>query len=121
MALIVGFALVILSLAVVVFPFAAARSNRRQTDQKGDTSDPRIDTPELEEIYAAIETLRLEHQLGNVPRNLYEEQLEAYRLQAARVLRQIDEAGSDDPGILLEQEILRARSNLPNPESRPDE
>jgi len=42
---------------------------------------------ELESVYQAIRTLQLEHQLGRVPDSSYQDQLDAYRLEAAEILR----------------------------------
>ena len=56
----------------------------------GDTTsevDAGLAEDELAEIYRAINTLRLERQLGNIPEGLYREQLNGYRLRAAQVLR----------------------------------
>lgn len=123
MALIVGVALALLSLAVVVYPFAIARRNSRQSRQGDGQPDNQYDSQaaqaNLEEIYAAIETLRLEHQLGNIPQGLYQEQMKGYRLDAARVLRrqvQMSRTENSDPDFLLEQEILAARSSIQDPD-----
>ena len=115
MALLVGVSLVLLSLAVVLYPFVTSRRNSRQPPQEDGRPDSQVIQANLEEIYAAIETLRLEHQLGNIPQALYQEQLLGYRLEAAEVLRhkgQMSQAWSNDPDFLLEQEILAARSAL---------
>ena len=116
LALIVGVALALLSLAVVLYPFMMSRRNSRQRQQGDGQSEIQAN---LEEIYAAIETLRLEHQLGNIPQALYQEQLLGYRLAAAEMLRQkgqMSQAGSNDLESLLEQEILAARSALQVPD-----
>ena len=124
MALIVGvaLALALLSLAVVVYPFAMARRGSRQSHQGNveteNRSENRAAQADLEEIYASIETLRLEHQLGNIPLGLYQEQLKAYRLDAARALRRKSQAENSDPDFLLEQEILAVRSALQEPDGR---
>lgn len=100
-------------MAVLIYPFATARRNSRQVQ----SGDGRLDTQaHLEEIYAAIETLRLEHQLGNIPQDLYQEQLNGYRLEAAKALRLKSQMGSSDLDILLEQEILAVRTSLEVPD-----
>lgn len=110
--MIVGVSLALLSLAVIMYPFVTSRrkfSNPQHGNGRPDTQAM------LEEIYAAIETLMLEHQLGNIPQALYQEQLLGYRLEAAEVLRQqgqMSQAEGTGPEILLEQEILAARSAL---------
>ena len=119
--LIVGISLALLSLAVVIYPFLASRRNSRGPRQSNGQPETQAI---LEEIYAAIETLMLEHQLGNIPQALYQEQLLGYRLDAAAVLRQRSRAEGNDPDFLLEQEILAARSALQDPDEpgpvRPD-
>jgi len=67
------------------------------------------DDPALGDIFDAIRTLELEHQLGRMPQEEFEAQFQSYRLQAATVLRDQLEAGRGDPAWVLEQEILLAR------------
>ena len=67
------------------------------------------DDPALGDIFDAIRTLELEHQLGRMPQDVFQAQYQAYRIQAATVLRDQLEAGLGDPAWLLEQEILLAR------------
>lgn len=118
LVLIVGVALALLSLAVVIYPFVTSRRNSRHPQQGNGRQESQGSQAILEEIYASIETLMLEHQLGNIPQALYQEQLLGYRLDAAEVLRQrgeMSQAGSNDPDFLLEQEILAARSAMQEP------
>jgi len=78
-------------------------------------------------VYQAIRTLQLEHQLGRVPDSSYEEQLDAYRLEAAEILRSraLAQESNQDPDLsgeseeaALEREILLARARLaPSPTS----
>jgi hypothetical protein len=112
MAIIIGAVLAILSIAVVVYPFLKSRQETR-TDAAPATGDP--EGPELEAIeaiYEAIRTLQLDHQLGKVPEGLYQEQLRAYRLQAAAVLKQQAETQARDADWTLEQEIRVARASI---------
>ena len=67
---------------------------------------------ELGSVYDAIRTLQLEYQVGRVPEALYQEQSEAYRFQAAGLLRQQAQGQALEVDPDLEQEILQARSNL---------
>lgn len=112
MALLVAAALVILSVAIVLYPFMKLRS-RSRPEGREDGAD--FSGPDLESILESIGTLQLEHQLGKVPEDDYQRQLRSYRLGAAAVLQlknqRVDgEAG--DPDWLLEQEILVARAAL---------
>ncbi len=119
MALIIGTILALLSIAVAVYPFVRHRSGA-----PGDANTPKVgasrprgtadtdgpDAPALDSIYAAIHTLQLERELGNVPEGLYREQLDDYRRQAAVALREqalAQAAGSDRA---LEEEIRAARA-----------
>ena len=109
MAWIVGAALALFSIVVVVYPFLRSRLRSGTSWRR---SDARPTTPELQAIYDAVHTLQLEYQLGRIPQNMYREQLQSYRFQAAAALRK---AMTDGPGAqdwLLEQEVLVARAAL---------
>ena len=141
MALILGTILALLSIAVAVFPFVqrrrfglaeeagAPRETRetRETPGQGDQGglpETEADTPGLESIYDAIQTLQLERELGNIPEGLYREQLNGYRLQAAVALREqtrsqvlasgptIDAGQPFSADWALEEEIRVARAGL---------
>ena len=109
MALLVAAALVVLSVAIVLYPFFKRRSRSRPEGWEGgaDFSDS-----DLEPILESIRTLQLEHQLGKVSEDDYQRQLRSYRLGAAVSLRQRIAGKTGDPGWLLEQEILVARAAL---------
>lgn len=111
-----GFFLALLSLAVVIFPFVTARRDSRHAQRPSGRSETQAAQADLEETYAAIETLMLEHQLGNIPGALYQEQLLGYRHEAAEALRRKSQAESSDPDFVLEQAILAARSALQDPD-----
>lgn len=126
MALIIGTVLALLSVAVAVYPFARRRLG---WDKAGSAAADRAvevetgegaDTAALADIYAAIRTLQLERELGSVPEELYREQLEDYRIQAALALRRQEQAAGG-PGMAaapapgdeeLEREIRAARAGL---------
>jgi len=76
------------------------------------------DDPALSDIFDAINTLELEYQLGRMPQEDFQTQFQAYRIQAATVLRDQLEAGRGDPTWVLEQEILLARDTLERSSSR---
>lgn len=110
MALLIGAALAVLSIAIVVYPFLRARF-RVQAEASDDSLDS--DVLGLESIYEEIRTLQLEYQLGKIPEGVYQEQLRAYRIQAAAILRGQVQAGAvEDADWTLEQEILAAREAL---------
>jgi hypothetical protein len=109
MALLVASALVILSVAIVLYPFMKLRSRSRA---EGREAGAGFSGPDLESILESIRTLQLEHQLGKVPQDDYQRQLRSYRLGAAAALRQRVDGKSGDPDWLLEQEILVARAAL---------
>jgi hypothetical protein len=118
MALVIGGILSLLAIAVAVYPFLRHRfsgdSDAPLPDESGNPTgvDAARAEDELSEIYDAINTLRLERELGNIPDGLYREQLNGYRLRAAQALRnrELNEAGGE--GWAIEEEIKVARSGL---------
>ena len=108
MTLLVGAVLAVFSIAIIAYPFLKSRLRAGSGDGR-----PSADSAtELGNIYDAIRTLQLEHQLGHVTDNLYREHLRDYRLQAAATLRQRMENRAGAPDWLLEQEVLAARTVL---------
>ena len=67
-----------------------------------------------ESIYQALETLRLERELGQVDDQEYQRQLREYRYQAAAALQLEEQVDSDQGHLedLLEEEVLTARAKL---------
>ena len=109
MAFIVAVALSLFCLAIVVFPLVLARYGHR-TGGTGAARPP--DALEYQAIREAILTLRLDHDLGKIDPEQYQEQLQGYRLAAADALRRHSQAGEDAKEMLLEDEVLAARSRL---------
>ena len=109
-----GAILALFSIATVGYSFV---NNRRPLPEKNATYTDYSDQ-DLADIFDAISTLDLEFQLGRLPQEQFQEQFQAYRLQAATVLRDKLEAGSGNPTWWLEQEILLARCQLENREER---
>ena len=114
MAIFIGAALALLSIGVVLYPFLKPRVTFLHQAPPPNIDD---DLPDLEDIYASIRTLQLEHQLGNVTEGLFREQLDGYRVQAAMVLRRQTETqsmGAEEPDAdwALEQEIKVAGASL---------
>ena len=125
MAIMIGAILCLLSIAVLLYPFLKApragsvAGTLENPGRENDGASPQ----DLESVYQAIRTLQLEHQLGRIPNASYKNQLDAYRLEAAEILRSQAQApdGGQDPRAsgeteeaALEREILLARA-LINP------
>jgi hypothetical protein len=100
----VGAVLAAFSFAVVGYAFMRGPQPLSTTDTLSETDDRA-----LADIFDSITTLDLEYQLGRLPKEDFQAQFQAYRVQAATVLRDQLEAGRGDPAWLLEQEILLAR------------
>jgi hypothetical protein len=100
----VGAVLAAFSFAVVGYAFMRGPQPLSTTD-----TPPETDDRALGDIFDSITTLDLEYQLGRLPEEDFQAQFQAYRVQAATVLRDQLEAGRGDPAWLLEQEILLAR------------
>ena len=118
MAIIIGAVLCLFSIAVLLYPFfKSQRAGLVPGTLEGSDESP----PELESVYQAIRTLQLEHQLGRVPDGSYQNQLDAYRIEAAEILR-CQALGKDANGdssvsveseeAALEREILLARAMI---------
>ena len=130
MALTIGAILALLGVAVAVYPFlrhrflAPAPREDEVAAEAGRTGNSLPDSgelaDELETIYAAIGTLQLERQLGNIPEGLYREQLNGYRRQAARLLRQREREQAGNEDWALEEEIKVARAGLYRPQEGGD-
>ncbi len=127
MAIIIGTVLCLLSIAVLLYPFFKApraglvAGTLENAGLENDSESPQ----ELESVYQAIRTLQLEHQLGRVPDGSYKDQLDAYRLEAAEILRSRALAGTigqdanrdraasaESEEAALEREILLARAMI---------
>ena len=130
MAVLIGVLLAILVIAVVVYPFVKARFQPRYplTDASPAPAGlwpDRVDPGGRETmIYEEIRTLQLEHELGSIDESEYEEQLRAYRLQAAATLRE-QERTQQEIDLLMEKEIMAAReairSECCSPEGKGDD
>ena len=107
MFLLVAVALVVLSIGVLIYPFLRGRFQSEDGEQV-----PVPVMSEVEDILDAIRTLQLEYQLGNVPEERYREELQAYRMQAAAILRDRMESPTQDADTELEQEVLMARLDV---------
>ena len=66
----------------------------------------------IDSVFEAINTLELEYQLGNIPEAQYQEQLAAYRIEAAAALKTMLESGNAGPAWALEREVLEAGASV---------
>ena len=66
----------------------------------------------LESVYDSIDTLDLEYQLGNMPEDQYREQLQAYRLEAAAIVKAQIDSGMAPPELSLELDVMALRAGL---------
>ena len=109
MALLLAAVLIALSVGVVIYPFL----KRRDSVTGNGPADVAATTDrDMEAIVEDMRILRLDHQAGNIPDDLYQEQIRAYRLQAASHLRQQTEGQLEGADWELEQEVLMARLSL---------
>ena len=116
-AILVGVALAIFSLVMVSYSFFRGSSHHQMRNGSGqEPSSPAApagdDGVGLDSIYDSIDTLELEYQLGNLPEDQYRQQLQAYRLEAAAVIKAQLEQGAAPPELLLEQEVIAAREEI---------
>ena len=109
MAFLLSAVLIALSVGVVIYPFLTRRDS-----VTGDGPEDVVATTDrdMEAIVEDMRILRLDHQAGNIPDDLYQEQIRAYRLQAASHLRQQTEGQLEGADWELEQEVLMARLSL---------
>ena len=83
MPLAIGVALVAFCLAVAAFPLLRRRGVSSQY------TDPILELQQRREaVYQEVQSLQNDYALGDVPQADYDERLQTYRLQAARLLQQ---------------------------------
>ena len=89
MQLVLAVAIALLIVAVVAWPLLM---RRRNAPTPSGESDPSVNdnSAALNAVYDAIRTLQTEHGLGRINDDDYQEQLDEYRRQAARILREMD-------------------------------
>ena len=83
-------AVALLIVAVVAWPLVVRRRDAARGTQ---TTDPPAGTDHgaaLNDVYEAIRTLQTEHGLGRINDDDYQGQLDEYRRQAARIMRDMD-------------------------------
>lgn len=99
-AILLGAALAIFSLVIAGYPivrdaFFRPAARAEDSDDASLPPDAAVAGVGAESIYDAIETLELDYQLGNLPEAEYRRQLQAYRVEAAEVIRAQLERGPD--------------------------
>lgn len=109
--------LAVIAIAIVAIPFFRA-------PKKDDTfapQDAEVLRSQRESIYQALETLRLERELGQVDDEEYQRQLREYRRQAAIALQEQERVEGDQEQLvaLLEEEVLAARARLQDGDDQP--
>ena len=117
-AVLLGAALAVFSLVMAGYPVlrdAFFRPARRGDGdaalaEPGDDGGAHIGGVGLAAIYDSIDTLELEYQLGNLPEPEYRRQLQAYRLEAAAVIKaQVERGDGSGAEVLLEREVTALR------------
>ena len=84
-------AIALLIIAVVAWPLAMRRrSASPESDTESSSAFEADGGAALNDVYDAIRTLQTEYRLGRVADDDYQEQLDEYRRQAARILRDMD-------------------------------
>ena len=113
LSIILGVGLAAFSVILVGYSFL--RRNGRESpvpaalqERNGALVPEAVETPGIDSVFEAINTLDLEYQLGNIPEAQYQEQLEAYRIEAAAALKAMLESGNAGPAWALEREVLEA-------------
>ena len=106
MAILFSVVLIVLSACVVIYPFLRRRN---PAADDGVTQDAGAPDREMGSLLEDMRILRLDHLSGNIPDGLYQEQLQAYRLQAAIHLRRQAPAQPGGADWELEQEVLILR------------
>lgn len=91
-------AVALLIVGVVAWPMLSGRW--RATGNAPDPADAdgeaRASTAALEDVYDAIRTLQMEHGLGRIADDVFREQLDQYRRQAAEIMRDLDRRAGDE-------------------------
>ena len=88
-------AVALLIVGVVAWPFLARRwraSGRASGPQEADDGAMQSGAA-LEDVYEAIRTLQMDHNLGRIADADFREQLDQYRRQAAEIMRDLDRQG----------------------------
>lgn len=85
-------AVALLVVGVVAWPILAGRWRAAGSAPEPEGADDQSPTnaAALEDVYEAIRTLQMEHSLGRIADDVFREQLNQYRRQAAEIMRDLD-------------------------------
>ena len=118
-ALVVGGALAVVAVVVVLLPFFRGRRDAGGVEAAASAYDPSTGSGraegarvQRESIYQALETLRLERELGQVDEAEYERQAGEYRRMAALLVREQERLLAEGASDGLEHEVAEARERL---------
>ena len=116
MAVFIALVLTVCCLALVTLPFWQ-RSRRRAADAEADPLAELL--VRRQTVFEELRTLKLDFELGNVPEVEYRQRLEVYRLQAAELLREQDQALVELEGLdkEIEEAVKALRSASPTPQA----
>ncbi len=109
--------LVVVVLAFIAYPlFSSAEEKPKPTTDALDSLVAQRDS-----AYDAIRDLDFDFQMGKLSQEDYDKLRDKYKLRAAQVLKQIDDAGGvPDAGANIEQEVARLRHRHVAPASDGD-
>ena len=118
-ALVVGGALAVVAVVVVLLPFFRGRREGGTAEAVAKAGYPSTGSgraegvrAQRESIYQALETLRLERELGQVDEAEYERQAGEYRRMAALLVREQERLLAEGDSDGLEREVAEARERL---------
>ena len=109
-ALVIGAVLAVAAIVVVLLPFV----RQRRDDAPLAAYDAEAVRIEREGLYRALETLRLERELGQVDDEEFERQAREFRRAAALLVREQERILGEalTPDEQLEREVREARTRL---------
>ena len=109
MAVVVGLTFAFLAIVALAWPVLKRRRSRVTQEAPPDAIQEAL--RRRDRVYDDIKTLILDHELGNVPGDEYAQKLAAFRIDAARAIRdleQVRQAGAEEDDD-LENEVLELR------------
>lgn len=109
MAVVVGLTFAFLAIVALAWPVLMRRRSRAVQVAPHDAIQEAL--RRRDRVYDDIKTLILDHELGNVPGDEYAQKLAAFRIDAARAIRdleQVRQAGAEEDES-LENEVLELR------------
>lgn len=109
MAVVVGLTFAFLAIVALAWPVLRRRRSHATKQAPPDAIQEAL--RRRDRVYDDIKTLILDHELGNVPADEYAQKLAAFRIDAARAIRdleQVRQAGAEEDDD-LEKEVLELR------------